>query len=242
MDLLCILIVTPVIRQTFMYFFLLSLLAWLTMHVVLPLLESADVNRGRRREGTEITSPSSHNPWWRLGIPVPLPRSRVTLCRWWTTRWHSQCIPRGRLHDRHQALQLISLCSSSCPLQREQRSRSDQIIMYSHHRYRQAQSAMRPGMVVLLLPPVKLLEGPGRSSGSGILCRYVTTSSCHLLLTQLLLTTLWPLFVSLPLFTFSSVTCVFSVKEQGGRASAQKRWRTIGLSIQTTSEVCFRLS
>lgn len=61
MDLLYILIVMPVIRKAFTYFFLISMLDWLTVHVVLPLLEAPDFN-GKGKEGTERISPLSHNP------------------------------------------------------------------------------------------------------------------------------------------------------------------------------------
>ena len=63
-------------------FFLDSLLDWSTVHAVLPLLEAADFNGGKGKEGTERTSPLSQSPRWRLGIPVWLPRSRVTV-GWW---------------------------------------------------------------------------------------------------------------------------------------------------------------
>lgn len=57
MDLSCTCVVILVIRQAFTYFFLDPLLDWLTVHVILPLLEAGDFHRGMGNGGTGITSP-----------------------------------------------------------------------------------------------------------------------------------------------------------------------------------------
>lgn len=77
MALLRILIVTPVIGQTFTYFIgITAFLIDYTVHAILPLLETADFNRGKGKSSDRSNSLESQSV-----IPVQFPRSWVTLCQ-----------------------------------------------------------------------------------------------------------------------------------------------------------------
>lgn len=102
------------------------------VHVVLPLLEAADFIGARGKSGDRSNSSSSHNLWRKLGIPVLLPRSGVTLCQWWTKRWHSQYIPAVTFTINNKCCSWLD-CTAIFVHCRDGKSISDQIV-----RYRQA--------------------------------------------------------------------------------------------------------
>lgn len=227
MDLVYILIVMPVIRKAFTYFFLISVLDWLTVHVVLPLLEAPDFN-GKGKEGTERISPLSHNPWWRLGIPVWLPTSWVTVGQWWPEWWHKHYIPCGHPHDWHQVLQadwIVRAVPVHCRGSRSNGLTSASCV-HPTGVHRLTQSVKRPGTVLLL--PARLLEIAGKPVEmlwwwqAGRVCDRVCPAYPSAAAALCLL------LVSLPLCLL--LTLDFSVKVQG---KFKKSWGPLAEGIES---------